>query len=189
MASCPLLRGLSDLGFALMVVTNQQGIGKGIFSEADLEVIHREMTRTLELEGISLTRVLHCPHLEQDGCFCRKPRPGLIYRALNETPFLIDVTRSVLIGDADSDMQAGLAAGIGTRVFVGRRMRAGGAATHHVGERERRAGRGLAPDGAARARQRHRLIPSAPHALIPVLRFCLLPFAFCLLTPACCQAP
>jgi D-sedoheptulose 7-phosphate isomerase len=126
----PLLRGLSDLGFALIVVTNQQGIGKGTLSEAALEVIHGEMTRTLELEGIPITRVLHCPHLEQDHCFCRKPRPGLIYRALNETPFLVDVAGSVLIGDADTDMRAGLAAGIGTRIIVG--GEAASAATHRV---------------------------------------------------------
>ena len=127
----PLLRGLSDLGFALMVVTNQQGVGKGTLSEAALEVIHGEMTRTLELEGITIARVLHCPHLEQDRCFCRKPRPGLIYRALNEAPFLVDVPGSVLIGDAESDMQAALGAGIGTRILVGHEE-PGGAATHRV---------------------------------------------------------
>jgi D-glycero-D-manno-heptose 1,7-bisphosphate phosphatase len=127
----PLLRGLSDMGFALIVITNQQGVGKGILSEAALEGIHGEMTRTLEREGIALTRVLHCPHLEQDRCMCRKPRPGLIYRALNETPFLIDVARSVVIGDADSDMQAGMAAGVGTRILVGGEG-LGKEATHHV---------------------------------------------------------
>jgi len=129
----PLLRGLSDLGFALMVVTNQQCVGKGLLSEAGLAAIHHEMTRALEAEGIVLTRVLHCPHLEQAGCFCRKPRPGLIYRALNETPFLIDLARSVLIGDAESDMQAGLAAGIGARVLVGAGDERVDAATHHAG--------------------------------------------------------
>jgi len=127
----PLLRGLSDMGFALIVITNQQGVGKGILSEAALEGIHGEMTRTLEREGIALTRVLHCPHLEQDRCMCRKPRPGLIYRALNETPFLIDLARSVVIGDADSDMQAGMAAGVGTRILVGGEG-LGNEATHHV---------------------------------------------------------
>lgn len=129
----PMLRGLSELGFALMVVTNQQGVGKGVLSEAGLASIHQQMTRVLEAEGILLARLLHCPHLEQAGCFCRKPRPGLIYRALNESPFLIDITRSMLIGDAESDMQAALAAGIGTRVFVGAAGEPGAAATHRAG--------------------------------------------------------
>ena len=126
----PMLRGLADRGFALVVITNQQGIGKGQMSEAALEAIHNEMTRALALEGIGLTRVLHCPHREQDRCSCRKPRPGLIYRALNETPFLIDLDRSVLIGDSGSDVQAGLAAGVGTRILVGGGHDDG--ATHHV---------------------------------------------------------
>jgi D-sedoheptulose 7-phosphate isomerase len=129
----PMLRGLSDLGFGLVVITNQQGIGTGQLSEAALEEIHAEMTRTLALEGVSLTRVLHCPHREQDGCSCRKPRPGLIYRALNETPFLIDLGRSVLIGDSASDVQAGLAAGIATRILIGPGDAAVDAATHQVG--------------------------------------------------------
>ena len=128
----PMLRGLSELGFALMVITNQQGIGKGQLSEAALEGIHSEMTRTLALEGISLMRVLSCPHREEERCGCRKPRPGLIYRALNETPFLIDLRRSVLVGDAASDVQAGLAAGIGMRILVGGGPR-DEAATHQVG--------------------------------------------------------
>lgn len=127
----PMLRGLSDRGFALVVITNQQGVGKGLLSETKLEAIHGEMTRVLALDGIALTRVLHCPHREQDGCSCRKPRPGLIHRALNETPFLIDLGRSVLIGDSASDVQAGLAAGIGTRILVGDGP-AENAATHHL---------------------------------------------------------
>jgi D-sedoheptulose 7-phosphate isomerase len=57
----PLLRGLSDRGFALLVITNQQGVGKGILSAGALEGIHGEMTRTLEREGIALTRVLQVP--------------------------------------------------------------------------------------------------------------------------------
>jgi D-sedoheptulose 7-phosphate isomerase len=126
----PMLRGLAARGFALFVVTNQQGIGKGQMSEADLEAIHGEMTRTLALDGIHLTRVLHCPHREQDRCSCRKPRPGLIHRALNETPFLIDLGRSVMIGDSASDVQAGLAAGVATRILVG--SETADAATHRV---------------------------------------------------------
>jgi D-glycero-D-manno-heptose 1,7-bisphosphate phosphatase len=129
----PLLRGLHEAGYALFVITNQQGLAKGHLSDAALEHIHREMTRTLAGEGISLTRILHCPHRAEDGCFCRKPRPGMIYRALNETPFLIDVAHSVLIGDTDADVQAGLAAGVGTRILVKDGERGTSAATSQVG--------------------------------------------------------
>ena len=115
----PLLRGLSEHGYALIVVTNQQGIGKGLMSQASLNLVHDEMTRALAKEGISLTQLLHCPHLDQDRCYCRKPRPGLIYRAMNEAPFLIDLPRSIIIGDSHTDVMAGHAAGVGTLVHVG----------------------------------------------------------------------
>jgi D-sedoheptulose 7-phosphate isomerase len=116
-----MMRGLAELGYALVVITNQQGVGKGVLSPADLALIHEQMSRALTAEGIELAKVLHCPHLEQDGCGCRKPRPGLIHRALNETPFLIDLPGSVLIGDSPSDLQAGQAAGVGRLVYVGPR--------------------------------------------------------------------
>lgn len=117
----PVLRELSRRGYALMVVTNQQGVGKGLLSTASLKSIHDEMTHALAKEGVALTNILHCPHLEQDRCSCRKPQPGLIFRALNEAPFLIDLSRSILIGDSPADVWAGFVAGVGTLVQVGRR--------------------------------------------------------------------
>ena len=114
----PMLQGLSGQGYTLVVVTNQQGVGTGQLSAAALDGIHAEMTRTLEGQGVSLMRVLACPHRKDDGCLCRKPQPGLIHRFLNEAPCLVDLAGSILIGDAESDMQAGLAAGVGTRILV-----------------------------------------------------------------------
>lgn len=129
----PMLRGLADHGYELIVVTNQQGVGKGLISAADLHAIHEAMTNTLASQGVTLARVLHCPHLEQDHCPCRKPQPGLIHRAVNESPALIDLTRSMLIGDARSDMLAGQSAGIPTLVYIGHPDSAGPDATHVVG--------------------------------------------------------
>jgi D-sedoheptulose 7-phosphate isomerase len=117
----PLLRGLADNGFELVVVTNQQGVGKGRVSRVALEEMHDEMSAALSREGVRLTRVLCCPHLELDQCACRKPRPGLIHRAMNEIPFLIDLAASVMIGDSPSDMLAGRAAGVGRLIFIGER--------------------------------------------------------------------
>jgi D-sedoheptulose 7-phosphate isomerase len=129
----PVLQGLATMGFALVVITNQQGVGKRQVSEATLTSMHAEMTRQLAADGIELARVLHCPHLAQERCFCRKPRPGLIYKALNDLPFLVDLAGSVVIGDSASDMEAGLAAGIGTRVLVGPdAVDTGEAATHRA---------------------------------------------------------
>jgi len=130
-AALPALRALTARGYALIVVTNQQGVGKGRMSADALRTLHDEMTLALAAEGVTLAGIFHCPHLEQDGCFCRKPRPGLIYRALNETQFLIDMKRSVLIGDSEADMVAGRAAGLQT-ILVGRSDGNAAAAATHV---------------------------------------------------------
>ena len=114
-----LLKGLAAADYRLVVVTNQQGVGKGQMTEAALGTLHDTMTAALAAEGISLAGIFACPHLAERHCFCRKPEPGLIYRALNELPFLVDLSRSVLIGDAPSDVAAGQAAGVPTRLLVG----------------------------------------------------------------------
>ena len=125
-----LLRGLGADGYALVVVTNQQGVGKGRMTAAGLSDLHGSMTAALAAEGVSLAGIFACTHLAERRCFCRKPEPGLFYRALNELPFLVDIAQSIVVGDAATDVAAGRAAGVGTRVLVG-----GGrddAATHVV---------------------------------------------------------
>lgn len=114
-----LLRGLAVQGFTLVVVTNQQGVGKGRMTAADLDRLHASMTAALGADGIIVRGVFACPHLAERRCFCRKPEPGLFYRALNELPFLVDLPHSVAIGDAPSDVAAAQAAGVPTRVLVG----------------------------------------------------------------------
>jgi D-sedoheptulose 7-phosphate isomerase len=129
----PMLRGLAAQGYELVVITNQQGVGKGVMSAAALHAIHEAMTTALAAEGLALAQVLHCPHVEADHCFCRKPRPGLIYQAMNASPYLTDLPGSILIGEARTDMLAGRAAGICTRVYIGHPDDAGPDATAVVG--------------------------------------------------------
>jgi D-sedoheptulose 7-phosphate isomerase len=124
------LRQMSLLGYRLVVVTNQQGVGRGLMSEDALSSIHTQMRAALAEQGVELAGVFACPHLADAGCFCRKPRPGLIQRALNETRFLVDLEASWLIGDSASDIEAGAAMGLRTiRVTDGP---ADAAATHTV---------------------------------------------------------
>jgi D-sedoheptulose 7-phosphate isomerase len=113
-----MLSGLAADGYRLVVVTNQQGVGKGRMTETDLKGIHASMTTALAEEGVTLAGIFACPHLAGRECFCRKPEPGLIYRALNELPFLVDLPHSILIGDAGTDVAAARAAGIPTRILV-----------------------------------------------------------------------
>ena len=117
------MRALCDAGYALVIVTNQSGIGRGFYTEEDFQVLTERMCNELSRHGVSIAGVYFCPHLPEAAlpqyrktCDCRKPKPGLIHRALEELD--IDLTRSVMVGDKNSDMQAALAAGIPQRYQV-----------------------------------------------------------------------
>jgi len=104
------LRLLREAGHLLVVITNQRGIGRGLMSEADLAEVHRRMQVELVRAGAGVDAILHCPHDLSEGCDCRKPKPGMIERALER--FAIDVARSWVVGDSLSDLEAGRAVGI-----------------------------------------------------------------------------
>lgn len=92
-------------GLAVGIVTNQSGIARGLFDEADLA---RVQARVAELLG-PFDVVLHCPHGERDGCACRKPRPGMVLEAAARLG--VDVARCVVIGDTAADVGAADSAG------------------------------------------------------------------------------
>lgn len=112
----PGLRLLQRAGFRLVVVTNQAGIARGYFSEAELAAMHAHLTAALARQGVRLDAIYHCPH-HPDGaipalairCACRKPAPGLLLRAARELG--IDLTRSWMAGDILDDIEAGNRAG------------------------------------------------------------------------------
>ena len=90
----------------IVIVTNQQGIGKGIMSAADLKALHAKMEELIEKSGGKINKIYHCPHLEEFDCTCRKPQPGMIECALLDFPKIM-IENSYLIGDSDSDIEAG----------------------------------------------------------------------------------
>lgn len=110
----PALRALREAGARLVVVTNQSGVARGYFSEADVLAVHRRMNRLLRKEGVRLDAIEVCPHHPDfgRGCTCRKPAPGMLRRAARRLG--IDLKRSWTIGDSPGDLRAGRAAG--TRV-------------------------------------------------------------------------
>lgn len=114
--SAEAIRELNDLGIPVVVITNQSGIARGIFSEQDLTAVHDALDRILEEHGASVARYLYCPHHPTDGiapyvtvCDCRKPKTGMLEQAQKEFGF--DLTRSFVVGDKKIDVQAGRNAG------------------------------------------------------------------------------
>jgi len=99
------LRQLLAMGLGLVVVTNQSAIARGFFDEAHLDLIHRRLCDLLKAEGIQLEGIYFCPHLPDDDCSCRKPKPGLVERAASDLDF--DLQSSFVIGDKPADIEMG----------------------------------------------------------------------------------
>ncbi len=110
------MRALADCGFALVIASNQRGVGRGLLSMDDLNAIDAEIRSRLAEQGAELAGSYYCPHLIDDDCDCRKPKPGLLTRAASELD--LDLPGSWMIGDSASDVEAGTAAGCRT-VFLG----------------------------------------------------------------------
>lgn len=106
------LKKLHNSDFKVLIITNQGGIGKGIYTEKDVEDIHKKMYKLLEKEGIKIDGLYYCPHHPKEDCGCRKPRLGMVNNAIKDHK--IDVKKSFFIGDKTSDIKAGKDAGCKT---------------------------------------------------------------------------
>jgi D-glycero-D-manno-heptose 1,7-bisphosphate phosphatase len=105
------IRRLNDANLPVIVVTNQSGVGRGLFAESMVHTVHQEMTRQLIEVGAHLNAIYYCPHTSEDECECRKPKPGLLQRAVRE--HAVDLRRSFVVGDRYGDVE--LAHGVGAR--------------------------------------------------------------------------
>ena len=97
------LKALMDQGFRLVVVSNQSGIGRGYFSEADAHVVNARVDEMLHAEGVDIAAWYICPHAPEQPCDCRKPSPGMVDQAC--AAFAVDLPASIMIGDKDIDLQ------------------------------------------------------------------------------------
>jgi D-glycero-D-manno-heptose 1,7-bisphosphate phosphatase len=104
------------LGWATVVITNQAGVGRGYFTADDLARVHAKLTAELAGRDVALDGIYACLHHPNDGCCCRKPEPGMILAAAAELH--IDLTRSWMIGDRASDLEAGRRAGCRTALVL-----------------------------------------------------------------------
>ncbi len=103
------LKRLAQSDFFVAVITNQSAVNRGFMDKAALEDIHARMVEEIARQGGRIDAVFYCPHRPDEGCDCRKPRPGLLLRAAKEHN--LDLTRSYLVGDNLTDVEAGLAVG------------------------------------------------------------------------------
>ncbi|MBF8273306.1 MAG: D,D-heptose 1,7-bisphosphate phosphatase [Magnetococcales bacterium] len=116
-------RMFQKAGFSLIVITNQSGIARGYYTDADFHTLNRWMLDRFNDAGISLTDVLYCPHHPKavipeyrTACACRKPQPGMLLEARDRHG--INLAASIMVGDKLSDIQAGRQAGVGKLVLV-----------------------------------------------------------------------
>jgi len=117
------MRELKKMGFALVMVTNQSGIARGIFNEDTFMQLTEWMDWSLADREVDLDGIYFCPHLPdavveeyRQQCDCRKPQPGMLLSAQQELN--IDMAASYMVGDKPEDMLAGKAAGVGKKVLV-----------------------------------------------------------------------
>lgn len=107
-AKCAV-KELKDAGYETILISNQPGIARGRLTADMLERIHRKMQLDLEEIGACIDHIYYCPHDWEEGCSCRKPKPGLLYQAQRD--FSLDLTKCWMLGDDERDMHAGGDAG------------------------------------------------------------------------------
>lgn len=118
------VRWCNAQGYWVFVVTNQSGIARGYYSEADMHIFHQYMQDRLAEQGAHIDDFRYCPHHPQGNvlsysheCGCRKPKPGMLQDILAHWP--VDTSRSLLIGDSPRDLEAAQAAGVPAALFNG----------------------------------------------------------------------
>ena len=113
-----LIRGAQERGYLPVIVTNQSGIGRGYYGPEEFERLTGWMLERMREAGIGMERaqVFFCPHAPEEGCACRKPRPGMLLEARDR--FGIDMERSWMIGDKPRDIEAARRAGVGHTLLV-----------------------------------------------------------------------
>jgi D-glycero-D-manno-heptose 1,7-bisphosphate phosphatase len=107
---------LQKLNYKIIIVSNQSGISRGIYSEKDYQTLTNWMIKKFSLNGIKFLDIIHCPHDPSENCNCRKPKPGMFLKA--DKIHNIDFKKSWMIGDKEIDILAANAAGIFNTILV-----------------------------------------------------------------------
>ena len=104
------------LGYKIIIITNQSGIGRGYFTSNDFLIINQWMIEQFKKNGVTILDIFHCPHLPESKCDCRKPKPGMFIKAKNK--YDINMDKSWMIGDSERDIKAANLAGIKKTILV-----------------------------------------------------------------------
>jgi D-glycero-D-manno-heptose 1,7-bisphosphate phosphatase len=104
------------LGYKIIIITNQSGIGRGYFTSNDFLIINQWMIEQFKKNGVNILDTFHCPHPPESKCDCRKPKPGMFIKAKNKHS--IDMENSWMIGDSERDIQAANLAGIKKTILI-----------------------------------------------------------------------
>ena len=114
--SIEAIKELALKEFNVIVITNQSVINRNMVSGKALEHIHASMKNEVKSGGGLIKDIFFCPHIPEDSCDCRKPKPGLIYQA--QKAYSIDLKDAVMVGDSAKDIECARNAGCGTAVLV-----------------------------------------------------------------------
>ena len=106
------LATIQEHGFALVLISNQSGIGRGLITPEQAEQVHQAVVARLMEHGVQLDAAFYCPHTPAENCRCRKPSPEMFLRAAKELH--LDLARSFMVGDKACDIEAGQRAGCRT---------------------------------------------------------------------------
>jgi D-glycero-D-manno-heptose 1,7-bisphosphate phosphatase len=107
--SIEAIASLCEAGFTVVIATNQSGVGRGLFDSEMLDRIHQKMIDEVDAAGGELHGIFVCPHRPDEGCDCRKPKPGLLRQV--ETTFSCKLAGRPVIGDSERDLKAAIAVG------------------------------------------------------------------------------
>ena len=109
-------KNFENLGYKIIIVSNQSGIARGYFTEKDFKTLNDWMINQFHINEISILDVYYCPHTPSSNCDCRKPKPGMLFNAKKK--YDINMSDSWLIGDKESDIIAANNAGIFNTILV-----------------------------------------------------------------------
>lgn len=119
----PVLKNAKEAGYLIILITNQAGIARGYYAENDYNILMEHINNYFKKEGVEISKSYFCPHHPEGrgsygiDCNCRKPKIGMIRQSQKDFGG-IDLSKSILVGDKETDIQAGVNAGIGRLILV-----------------------------------------------------------------------